>query len=144
MAGTARPQLRIEHACRRLGRGEVVSRCLRLLAGGGVDDPEFLVALGGMAAVHLLDAGVPPEQAYWLRVWGARGLLWAGPGDDAGVLRAALADDAWRVREMTCKVLARHRLGDLLEDVAQLESDPVARVRSAASRAAACIIAAEA
>jgi HEAT repeat protein len=117
----------------------VIRRCLGLLAGGS-DDPQFIVTLGGDHARQLLDDGVPPGQAYWLRVWAARGLLWAGPGDDVDVLRSALADDAWRVRELTCKVIARHRVGDLLDEVAGLESDPVARVRSAAARAAALIV----
>lgn len=77
-------------------------------------------------------------------MWAARGLLWAGPGDDINVLRAALDDEHWRVREMTCKVVARHHVGDLLDDVAGLAGDPVPRVRIAAERAAASIVAAEA
>jgi HEAT repeat protein len=85
-----------------------------------------------------------PGQDYWLRVWAARGLLWAGPGDDIDALRSALADDSWRVREMTCKVVARHRVGDLLDDVVVLESDPVSRVRSAAVGAARRIVEAQA
>ena len=139
MTSKATPRLRIEQACQTLGRPEVTRRCLGLLKGGAVD-PQFLLTLGGAPARHLLDAGIPPGQEYWVRVLAARGLLWAGPGDDIGVLRAALTDEAWRVREMTCKVIARHRVGDLLEDVAALESDPVPRVRRAALRAATRIV----
>jgi hypothetical protein len=139
----ATPRLRIEHACRRLGQSEVVSRCLELLA-GGTEDPDFIMTLGGPHAARLLDDGLPPGQIYWLRVWAARGLLWAGPGADPAVLRAALRDDAWRVREMTCKVVARHQVGDLLDDVAGLASDPVPRVRHAAKRAVMRIIEASA
>lgn len=87
---------------------------------------------------------MPAGQQYWLRVWAARGLLWAGPGDDIDVLRAALDDEHWRVREMTCKVVARHRVGGLLDDVAALAADPVPRVRAAAERAATSIVVAEA
>lgn len=76
--------------------------------------------------------------------WAARGLLWAGPGRDSGLLGKALNDDAWRVREMLCKVVARYRVGDLLDDVAHLESDPTQRVRAAAAPATASIIQAEA
>ena len=93
------------------------------------------MTLGGPAAVRYLDDGQPERRAYWLRVWGARGLLWAGPGDDTACLRAALDDTHWRVREMACKVVARHSVGDLLDRVAALEADPVERVRTAASRA---------
>jgi hypothetical protein len=143
MSSRATPRLRIEQACERLGRSEVVRRCVRLLAGGPADR-QFVVTLGGAHALQLLDGGVPPGQDYWLRVWAARGLLWAGPGDDIAVLRAALADESWRVRELTCKVVARYRVGDLLDDAAALESDPVARVRAAAVRAATRIVEARA
>ena len=68
-------------------------------------------------------------------MWAARGLLWAW--DDAALpsLTAALDDEAWRVREMALKVVARHRLGEALTAVADLQEDPVPRVRAAASRA---------
>ena len=136
---SATPRLRIEGACQRLGTKTVVERCLSLLA-GGEEAPDFLVTLGGTPATHLIAEGLPPGQAYWLRVWAARGLLWAGPGDDALRLRVGLSDDAWRVREMTCKVIARHRVADLFEEAAALETDPNARVRAAAKRAAMSIV----
>jgi len=139
MVARATPQRRIEQACRDLGRSEVVTRCVGLL-GGGACAPDFLVTLGGPAAVALLHDGMPPGQDYWLRVWAVRGLLWAGPSDDVGPLRAALTDESWRVREMSCKVAARYCLGDLLGDVAALEADPVSRVRSAAASAVARIV----
>ena len=47
----------------------------------------------------------------------------------------ALADDAWRVREMAAKVVARHRVGGALDAVAPLRDDPIPRVRAAAHRA---------
>lgn len=136
----ATPRLRIELACDRLGRTEVIERCLRLLE-DELDEPDFVVTLGGGPAARLLADGVPSDQAYWPRVWALRGLLWAGPGDDAERLRPAFADSSWRVREMACKVVARHRLGDLLDDVAALETDPIGRVRVAASRAVVSIVA---
>jgi hypothetical protein len=117
-----------------MGRELVVERCVRLLGGGEVDEP-FLFVLGGDPARALAARGMPPGEAYWLRVWAARGLLWAGPGDEVDQLRASLADDAWRVREMICKVVARHLVADLLDDVARLDADPVPRVRAAAQRA---------
>ena len=133
------PQLRINRACERLGRGEVVRRCLDLLVGRD-EDLELLITLGGSHAQQLIANGTPETQRYWVRVWAARGLLWAGVGEGADDLRAALADDSWRVREMVCKVIARHRVGDLLEDVAALEHDPVPRVQDAAARDEARII----
>lgn len=143
MTGRATPRLRVEQACAEFGRAEVVRRCLALLAGDEAG-PQFIVTLGGSAARQLLSDGIPSAQAYWLRVWATRGLLWAGPGADASALRPALIDEHWRVREMACKVVARHHIGDLLDEVAALESDPVPRVRTAAGRAAARIVATDA
>lgn len=131
----ATPRVRIEAACQQMGREALIGRCLALLA-GGIEAADFLMILGGSPAMHLLAEGVPEDQEYWLRVWAARGLLWAGPGDDAEALRAGLEDRAWRVREMTCRVIARHHIGELLDDVVPMEQDRNARVRAAAKRAA--------
>ena len=136
------PRRRIEAACARRGRGVVVAACVAAL-GGRVPDDDLLVVLGGDHGRGYLD-GVPPGHEYWIRVWGARGLLWAGPADAAEPVRAALGDEHWRVREMTCKVVARHLLGDLLADVAAMRTDPVVRVRTAATRAVEALVAADA
>lgn len=72
---------------------------------------------------------------YWLRVWAARGLLWAWDDLAFPCLAHALDDDAWRVREMALKVVARHKLDEALTAVVDLQDDPVPRVRSAAARA---------
>ena len=78
---------------------------------------------------------------YWLRVWGARGLLWNWDPRAVDPIRTALGDDAWRVREMAAKVVARHLVDDVQPDVAALVDDPVPRVRAAASRALALLAA---
>lgn len=130
----ATPRLRVESACQRLGRAEVIERCVALLDGGEAD-PEFVLSLGGAPAMRLLGDGTPDNQAYWLRVWAMRGLLWASPGGVSDALRRGLKDDHWRVREMTCRVIARHRVDDVLDAVAICESDSVVRVRRAARRA---------
>jgi HEAT repeat protein len=70
-----------------------------------------------------------------LRVWAARGLLWAWNGRAQRSVLRALTDDAWRVREMAVRVVAKHRLLAGAKVLANLEQDPNARVRSAASRA---------
>jgi len=127
------PRASIEAQCRRRGRAAVVAGCVELLAGRDAD-PELVLALGGPPAAWVVDGG-EPGPAYWLRVWAARGLLWAW--DDAALpaLMAALTDEAWRVREMAAKVVARHRLDDALPVVAGLREDRVPRVRAAAARA---------
>ena len=72
---------------------------------------------------------------YWLRVWGTRGLLWNWDPRATEAIRVALRDDAWRVREMAAKVVARHLVDELQPDVVELVHDSVQRVRAAATRA---------
>jgi HEAT repeat protein len=65
--------------------------------------------------------------------------------DSAGTaVLAGLADEAWRVREMAAKVIARRQLGEALAGVAELRGDPVVRVRTAAARALTILTAAQA
>jgi len=97
-------------------------------------DVELIVALGGPPAYWAV-SGERGGPRYWLRVWAARGLLWAWDDEALQAVMAALNDDAWRVREMAAKVVARHRLDDALPIVADLRQDPIPRVRAAASRA---------
>lgn len=97
-------------------------------------DADLIVALGGPPARWAV-TGEPPGPPYWLRVWAARGLLWAWDDVALPSLVRALGDDAWRVREMALKVVVRHRLDDAVRAVADLQEDPVPRVRAAASRA---------
>jgi hypothetical protein len=54
----------------------------------------------------------------------------------------ATSDDAWRVREMAAKVIARHRIGDAFTAVAGPRNDHVPRVRAAVERAIVIITAA--
>lgn len=112
--------------------------CVRLIGGDDRDTP-LILALGGPHAARVLDGGPRDDQRYWLRVWATRGLLWAWEASGLPGVRAALHDPAWRVREMAARVVARHRLDDLLEQVADLRDDPVPRVRTAAIRAVAAL-----
>lgn len=128
------PKQRVAAECARRGRPAFVAGCVRLLAGDDSDVP-LIESLGGATAPWALDPAREPEQRYWFRVWAARGLLWAWEDTARPAVRAALRDEAWRVREMAAKVIARNLVGDLLADVAVLRDDPVPRVRAAATRA---------
>jgi hypothetical protein len=99
-------------------------------------DPELIVALGGPPARWAItgEKGGPP---YWLRVWAARGLLYAWNDKAVKAVLAGLKDDSWRVREMAAKVVAKRRLDDGLRDIQRLRRDAHPRVRQAASRACA-------
>jgi hypothetical protein len=138
------PRRSIEAECARRGRGAVTAGCIELLRGRRVDDG-LVLALAGPAARGVLDGANGGDDSYWLRVWGARGLLWAW--DDTAVpavpaVVEALADGSWRVREMAAKVVARHLVGDALAAVVALTADPTPRVRTAAVRAVTLLAAA--
>lgn len=128
------PRQSIEAECARRGTSAVVAGCRQLIHGGEVD-AGLVVALGGPHAQRVLAGGPRADQRYWLRVWAARGLLWAWDASGLDAVRAALDDPAWRVRELAAKVVAKHHLGDLLAEVAERRDDPVPRVRAAATRA---------
>ena len=130
------PRLRIDAECTRRGKAELVAGCVELLGGrhSNVDDG-LIVALGGEHGELVLGGQNGGRGGYWPRVWAARGLLHAWDDAATEAIIAATADEAWRVREMAAKVIARHRVGDALGAVAGLRDDPVPRVRAAAERA---------
>jgi HEAT repeat protein len=105
-----------------------------LLEGQEADDG-LVLALGGLPAEYVLSGGEGGKDGYWPRVWAARGLLHAWNDKATGANIQAAADDAWRVREMAAKVVARHRIDDALSAMADLQDDDTPRVRSAAARA---------
>jgi hypothetical protein len=139
------PRTRVLAECERRGRDAFVGGCGALLSGAGDDDVPLIVVLGGPGASWALDpaeGGPGSSRWYWVRVWAARGLLWAWEDSAASTIVAALDDPAWRVREMAAKVVARHLVGDALARVTVLRDDPVPRVRAAAHRAVVALTAA--
>jgi HEAT repeat protein len=134
------PDRRVHGAVEIFGAEAVALWCGDLLAGRvAATDPDRpnVAWLGGRHAQAQLERGGldSPEQAYWPRVWAARGLLYAwDPAAGPDVVRA-LGDPAWRVREMAAKVVHRRELGEAAEALGPLLRDATARVRSAAVRA---------
>jgi hypothetical protein len=127
------PRQSVQAECETRGRDAVVAGCIGLLNGEGADDA-LLLALAGPAAEYVLAGGEGGPDGYWPRVWAARGLLHAWADSAAPAIIRATTDDAWRVREMAAKVIAKHHVGDALEAVVALTNDEVPRVRAAASR----------
>lgn len=144
MAGIT-PRQSIEAECGRRGRDSVIDGCVGLLEGrhDEVDDG-LVLALGGEPARYVLGGGEGGKGGYWPRVWAARGLLHVWDDRATAAVIAAAGDEAWRVREMSAKVVARHRVGDALTAMAELASDRVPRVRAAAERARMLLTASEA
>ena len=97
---------------------------------------EFLRVLGGTERRDRTGRGrAGGVHGYWPRVWAARGLLhvWDDIATDAII--DATTNDSWRVREMSAKVIARHRVRPAIDAVVTLLDDENARVRAAAARA---------
>ncbi|MEV4533522.1 HEAT repeat domain-containing protein [Asanoa sp. NPDC049518] len=141
------PRTRILAECERRGRDAVVDGCMALLSGADDRDVPLIVVLGGPATSWALDpegGGPGSSRWYWVRVWAARGLLWAWEDRAASTVVGALGDPEWRVREMAAKVIARHLVGDALTAVTELRTDPIPRVRAAAHRAVVALTAASA
>ena len=136
---TPRESVRGECECR--GEEAVVAGCLDVLTGRNVDE-RLLRVLGGPAAEQVLDGREGGTAGYWPRVWASRGLLYAWNETATATVVLATSDEAWRVREMAAKVIAKHRIDDGLDAVIRLGGDPVPRVRAAAQRAIAVLTAA--
>jgi len=103
-------------------------------------DPTLIYALGGPPAQWAVADGEGGPD-YWLRVWAARGLLWAWDDRGIPVVKRALRDSEWRVREAAVKIAARHQLGDLLQSLQELRTNETNhRVVAATERAIARIV----
>ena len=124
------PAERIAKVVAELGEDDVIARATALIAGLNAGE-EFLLAVGGRHAQGILD-GAPA--LYWPEVWGARTFLYVWNDSAAPAVLAGLGNQAWRVREMSAKVVARRELAYPAE-VAALATDEVARVRAQAARA---------
>jgi hypothetical protein len=134
------PRRSIQAERGRRGQAAFTSGCIGLLEGREADDG-LILALGGAPAEHVLAGREGGKDGYWPRVWAARGLLHAWDDRATAAIISAAADDAWRVREMAAKVVARHRVDDALGAMAGLQDDDVPRVRTAAGRALAALTA---
>lgn len=128
------PRKRIASECKRRGTSALVTGCVSLLSGQPVDD-ELIVALGGEHGSSVRDGYNGGRSGYWPRVWAARALLYVWDVEATSAVIAATTDEAWRVREMAAKVVAHQHIGDGLQAVAKLRTDPVPRVRDAGERA---------
>jgi HEAT repeat protein len=137
------PRLRVIAERDQRGAGPLAAGCAALLDGRPEEVSDALIlALGGESAVYILDGGAGGRNGYWPRVWAARGLLHAWDPAATAAIIGATSDEAWRVREMAAKVVARHRVGAAFDAVAALRADPVERVRAAAARAVTILTAA--
>jgi HEAT repeat protein len=137
------PKLRVAVERAKGGAAPLTAGCVALLEGRPEEVSDaMIIILGGESAHPILDGAAGGRNGYWPRVWAARGLLHAWDPAATAAIAGATSDEAWRVREMAAKVIARHRVGDAFDAVAVLRADPVERVRAAAARAVTVLTAA--
>lgn len=135
MSSQASPRVRIALESARRGRENFVEGCIDVLNGSDVDGALIRV-LGGVAAQTVLEGWAGGVDGYWPRVWAVRGLLHCYEPLAESAVERALGDPSWRVREMALKVIARHRIENLLDAAIPLMNDEVERVAVAATRVA--------
>ena len=131
----------IRELAARLGRQRFTAVCVALMRGETRE--AHLDALPWLTG-HSWAEGEPVRDPtvwgdYWLRTWGARGLLhvWDDAATDAVV--AGLGDEHWRPAEMCLKVAARHEVAGTGDGAAALATHKLPRVRVAAMRALAVV-----
>ncbi|WP_117213833.1 HEAT repeat domain-containing protein [Allorhizocola rhizosphaerae] len=123
------PRHRVIEASAKHGEATVAGWCVDVLQ--GARNEQTFEILCGPHWAGLINSG-----AYWGRVWGARGLLYAWSPTAAPAVLSGLDDPAWRVREMCGKVVRLRELPDAADRLFELAlHDEVPRVRVAAERA---------
>ncbi|WP_148614088.1 HEAT repeat domain-containing protein [Nocardioides rubriscoriae] len=120
----------------RIGTSAFVSACVALL--GGAPRERYLDELRGITGHAWLpgDDVLDPDawKDYWVRTWGARGLLhvWDDAATDAVV--RGLGDEHYRPAEMCLKVATRHDVAGAGDGAAALARHVLPRVRAQAVR----------
>ena len=125
----------------RLGRTRFVEVCVSLLL--GADREDHLDVMPWLTG-HSWAEGEPVRDRtvwkdYWVRTWGARGLLHVWDDAATHAVVAGLGDEEWRPAEMCLKVVAHHDVAGAGDGAAALADHPLPRVRAAAMRALAVV-----
>jgi HEAT repeat protein len=120
-----------------LGVRATVDVCVELLEGGDRrahrDVLPYLTGLSFEEGSPTMD----PEswKEYWVRTWGARGLLYVWDDTAVPPLLAGLRDEHWRPAEMCLKVSTKREVGEAGPRAAELAADgELPRVRVQALR----------
>lgn len=124
-----------------VGRERFVEVCVDLLA--GAPRAAYVAELRYLTG-HSWDPGDPVFDVtvwkdYWVRTWGARGLLHRWDDAATGAVVAGLGDQHHRPAEMCLKVAARHDVAGTGPGAAALTRHELPRVRAAAARALAVV-----
>ena len=120
-----------------LGVDAVVDLCVQLLEGADrADHADAMPYFTGL----VFEKGSPTTDPkhwkdYWVRTWGARGLLYVWDDSAASAVIAGLDDEHWRPAEMCLKVSTKRQLGQAGPRAAELAVEgELPRVRVQALR----------
>jgi hypothetical protein len=126
----------IAELAERLGAEAVVAVCTDLMADAPreqyVDELRHLTGHDWNPGDAVFSRATWPD--YWVRTWGARGLLYVWDERAASAVVAGLGDEHWRPAEMCLKVSTRRELGASGPAAVRLSSHLLPRVRAQALR----------
>jgi HEAT repeats len=119
-----------------VGRQRFVEVCVDLLA--GADRTTYVPELRYLTG-HSWEPGDPifdreVWRDYWVRTWGARGLLYCWSDRATEAVVAGLGDEHYRPAEMCLKVAAKHDVAGTGPGAAALTTHELPRVRANAVR----------
>jgi HEAT repeats len=119
-----------------VGRTRFVEVCIELLQ--GADRAAYVPELRYLTGHHWSPGDPVRDPAvwkdYWVRTWGARGLLHCWHDMATPAVVAGLSDDHYRPAEMCLKVSARHEVAGSGPGAARLTRSALPRVRANAVR----------
>ncbi|MBA2699461.1 MAG: HEAT repeat domain-containing protein [Nocardioidaceae bacterium] len=116
----------------RVGAVTAAGWCADLLSGADPHDHvEMLDYLGSNCRRAAFD---PSWYDYWVRTWGARGLLYIWSDSVAPAVVAGLGDEHWRPAEMCLKVSTLREIGESGPGAAALVEHALPRVRQQSLR----------
>lgn len=125
----------------RIGIPAFVAVCTDLMA--GADREQYVEELRGLTGHDWRPGdGVLDRTSwadYWVRTWGARGLLHVWDDTATSAVVAGLADEHWRPAEMCLKVTAKHEVAGAGDAASQWLTHELPRVRAQALRALAVV-----
>lgn len=131
----------IDDLAERIGLPAFVSVCTDLLGGAPreryVEELRSLTGHDWRPGDGVLDASTWGD--YWVRTWGARGLLHVWHDSASAAVVVGLDDEHYRPAEMCLKVAARHEVAGAADGAARLAAHPLPRVRAQAMRALAVV-----
>jgi HEAT repeat protein len=132
---------RIQELDRLVGRHRLVEVCADLLA--GADRTAYVPELRYLTNHDWSDGDPVRDPAvwkdYWVRTWGARGLLHCWDDAATSTVVAGLGDEHYRPAEMCLKVATRYDVAGAGPGAARLTGHELPRVRVAAARALAVV-----